>query len=151
MARLDEKVKSLIAVALSDLLIAFCLLSLPAPATDAQGVLESQLKDHREAIDDFAKLNITIDKILISPKPGLKFWQTRWKELKPSSAAIDLTQFVGKKTARAAIESGSFDAFHLKSMASSEERNFPYSYGTYDGKSRHLYTNDKFLVRILPA
>jgi hypothetical protein len=45
MARLDEKVKSLIAVALSDLLIAFCLLSLPTPAAEnAQGVLEIQIE-----------------------------------------------------------------------------------------------------------
>ena len=118
MARLDEKVKSLIAVALSDLLIAFCLLSLPAYAAENdQGVLEIQLKDHREAIDDFAKLNISIEKILVSPKPGLKFWQTGWKELQPSVAAVDLTQYIGKKTARVfrgEINPGSFDALHLK-------------------------------------
>src|SRR6266850_7441087 len=93
MARFDEKVKSLIAVAFCNLLIAFCLLSLPACAVgNDQGVLEIRLKDHREAIDDFAKLGITIDKILISPKPGLMFWQTGWKELTPSTATIDLTQ-----------------------------------------------------------
>ena len=74
MAHLGEKVKARIAVTLGNLLIAFCLLSLPAYAAENdQGVLEIQLKDHREAIDDFAKLNITIDKILISRKPGLKF------------------------------------------------------------------------------
>ena len=82
-----------------------------------QGILEIQIKDHREAIDDFAKLNITVDKILISPKPGLKFWQTGWKDLGASAETIDLTKFVGKKTARvfrSGIDAGAFDAIHLK-------------------------------------
>jgi Domain of unknown function (DUF4382) len=82
-----------------------------------QGVLQIQIKDHREAIDDFAKLNIHIDKILISPKPGLKFWQTGWKEFTPSIPTIDLTEYIGKKTAsifHRAIDAGSFDGFHLK-------------------------------------
>jgi Domain of unknown function (DUF4382) len=121
MARLDEKVKTLFAVASCILLIA-CLLFLPAYAADNdQGVLEIQLKDHREAIDDFAKLDITVDKILVSPKPGLMFWQTGWKELTPSTATIDLTQYVGKKSARifrGTINTGSFDAFHIKIKSS---------------------------------
>ena len=82
-----------------------------------QGILEIQIKDHREAIDDFAKFNINIDRILISPKPGLKFWQTVWKEFTPSIATIDLTEYVGKNTASVfhrAIPAGSFDGFHLK-------------------------------------
>ena len=122
MARLDKKVKALIAVASCSLLIAFCLLSLPARAADNdQGVLEIQLKDHREAIDDFAKLDITVDKILVSPKPGLMFWQTGWKTLTPSTTTIDLTQYVGKKSARifrGTINTGSFDAFHIKIKSS---------------------------------
>ena len=114
--------KALIAVAFCNLLIAFCLLSLPACAADNdQGVLEIRLKDHREAIDDFAKLDITVDKILISPKPGLMFWQTGWKELAPSTATIDLTQYVNKKSARifrSAINAGSFDALDIKIKSS---------------------------------
>jgi hypothetical protein len=81
------------------------------------GVLEIQITDHREAIEDFTKLNITIEKILISPKPGVKFWQTGWKEFAPSVATIDLTQYIGKKTARifrGAMNPGWFDALHLK-------------------------------------
>jgi hypothetical protein len=82
-----------------------------------QGILEIQIKDHRDAIDDFAKLIITIDKISVSPKPGLKFWQTGWKDLAVISQPVDLTKYVGKKTAqvfRAPIDAGAFDAFHLK-------------------------------------
>jgi uncharacterized protein DUF4382 len=100
------------------LLSAVCLFANPASAAERdQGVLEIQIKDHRDAIGDFAKLNITIDKILLSPKAGLKFWQTGWKEFSPETATIDLTQYIGKKTARVlrrSIDSGSFEAFHVK-------------------------------------
>lgn len=99
-------------------LIGFCFLAGPALAAERnQGVLEIQMKDHREAIEDFTKLNITIEKILISPKAGFKFWQTGWKEFAPSIATIDLTQHVGKKAAsvfRGAMNPGWFDALHLK-------------------------------------
>src|SRR5213594_3366028 len=118
LARLCQEVKSAVPFACCNLLIAFCLLALPALATERdQGVLEIRIKDHREAIDDFANVNITVDKILISPRPGLKFWQTGWKELSPSITVIDLTQYSGNKTARVfhhAIDAGWFDGIHLK-------------------------------------
>jgi hypothetical protein len=99
------------------LVLACCCLSSISRAADAQGVLEIQIKDHRDAIGDFAKLNIVIDKILLSPKPGFKFWQTGWKELRPDTATVDLTRYTGKKTSRVFrgfIDHGSFDAFHVK-------------------------------------
>lgn len=100
------------------LVITVCLSALPAFAVESNhGVLEIQIKDHRDAIGDFTRLNIVIDNLLISPKAGLKFWQLGWKELQTSVATVDLTQYVGKKTARVyrgEINSGSFDAFHLK-------------------------------------
>jgi len=80
-------------------------------------MLEIQVKDHRDAIGDFSGLKITIEKLLISPQPGLKFWRAGWYELQPNPNIIDLTQYVGKKTARifrGPIDAGSFDAFHLK-------------------------------------
>lgn len=86
-------------------------------AAELQGVLEIQIKDHRDAIGDFAKLDIVIDKILVSPKAGVKIWQTGWKELAASPDTVDLTKYVGKPTARvfrSNIDAGSFDAFHLK-------------------------------------
>ena len=82
-----------------------------------QGAFEVRIKDHREAIDDFSRLLLTIDSIAISPKPGLRFWQTSWKEFSPSQASLDLTKYVGKQSAkifRADIDAGAFDAFHLK-------------------------------------
>jgi hypothetical protein len=82
-----------------------------------QGAFEVRIKDHREAIDDFSRLLLTIDSIAISPKPGLRFWQTSWKEFSPSQASLDLTKYVGKESAkifRANIDAAAFDAFHLK-------------------------------------
>ncbi len=99
------------------LVLVCCCLASIARAAEPQGVLEIQIKDHRDAIGDFAKLNITIDKILLSPNAGLKFWQTGWKEFSPETATIDLTQYIGKKTARVlrrSIDPGSFEAFHVK-------------------------------------
>ena len=100
--------------------ILLLLFVLVAPAVAAQpdrGTFEVRIKDHREAIDDFSRLLITIDKIAISPRPGWKFWQTTWQELNPSPPSIDLTKYVGKDSAgvlRAAIDASAFDAFHLK-------------------------------------
>jgi Domain of unknown function (DUF4382) len=82
-----------------------------------QGTFEVRIKDHREAIDDFSRLLLTIDRVAISPKPGLRFWQTSWKELRTSQASVDLTKYVGTDSAmifRADIDAGAFDAFHLK-------------------------------------
>ena len=86
-----------------------------------QGVLEIQIRDHRDAIDDFARLDIIIEKILLSPRPGLKFWQTGWRELPVNPGSIDLTKYVGKHTARVyrgSLDTGSFDAFHIKLKSS---------------------------------
>ena len=94
-----------------------CLFSLADAAERAQGVLEIRIKDHRDAIGDFAKLNIHIDKILISANVGLRIWQTGWQELTASPDTVDLTKYIGKTTAkvlRSNIDAGPFDAFHLK-------------------------------------
>lgn len=93
------------------------VLALPLPAAQSdQGILEIRLKDHREAIDDFAKLTIVIEKILISPKAGLSFRPTGWKDLGARSETVDLTKYVKKTTSvfRGAVDAGSFDALHLK-------------------------------------
>jgi len=86
-------------------------------AQSARGILEIQLKDHREAIDDFTQVKLLIDKILVSPTSGLKFWQTEWQDIAPSSDSVDLTQFTGKKAARifrGEVGAGAFDAFNIK-------------------------------------
>jgi hypothetical protein len=98
-------------------LLLFVLVAAAGVARAEQGTLEVRIKDHREAIDDFSRLLITIDKIAISPRPGWKFWQITWQELNPSRTSIDLTKYVGKDSAvvlRAAVDAGGFDALHLK-------------------------------------
>jgi hypothetical protein len=88
-----------------------------AVAGPEQGTFEVRIKDHREAIDDFSRLILTVDKVAISPKPGLKFWQTSWKEFSASQVSVDLTKYIGKNSAkifRADIDVGAFDAFQLK-------------------------------------
>jgi hypothetical protein len=84
---------------------------------NGKGYCKFESKIHREAIGDFSKLTLTIAEILISVKPGLKFWQSRWKSLAPNTSSIDLTQYVGGKSTavfKGSLEPGSFDAVHLK-------------------------------------
>jgi Domain of unknown function (DUF4382) len=91
-----------------------------AGGAESQGILEIHIKDHREAIGDFEKLTLIIGEILISPKPGLKFWQISWKSLTAAPESIDLTRYVGKNRARVyrgSVDTGSFDAIHLKLKA----------------------------------
>ena len=99
------------------LLLGIGPLTRASAAQREQGILEIQIKDHREAIGDFAKLDITIEKLLVSPKPGLKFWRTGWHELKATPDTVDLTRYTGGtgvRVYRGAIDAGGFDAFHLK-------------------------------------
>ncbi len=75
-----------------------------------KGSLEIRVKDHRAAIDDFAKLDIPIDRIRVKP------WGN-WIDLKPDLASFDLTEYKNGKAAavfKGEIESGSFEGFHLK-------------------------------------
>jgi Domain of unknown function (DUF4382) len=100
------------------LLVVFSLCAATAVASAGnQGILEVRVKDHREAIGDFAKLILNVDEILVSPKPGLMFWQSGWKSLAVRPESIDLTKYVGKNSARlfrGSVDAGSFDAVHLK-------------------------------------
>lgn len=83
------------------------------------GTLEIEVRDHRQAIGDFAKFEITIDKVLLSPKPGL-FWQIGRKDLMPTVDKVDLTLYTGKRSAlifRGEVTPGTFEAIHLKLKA----------------------------------
>lgn len=92
-------------------------LAASAGAAENQGNFEVRIKDHREAIGDFSQLNVTIGDLLISPKPGFKFWQSGWKSLGATPEIIDLTKYAGKNSAgifRGTLNTGAFDAIHLK-------------------------------------
>lgn len=98
-------------------LLLFSFIASGVGANSGQGTLEIRLKDHREAIGDFSRLNLTIDQIALSPKAGLMFWQVAWNHLMPSVKSVDLTQYIGDKSIRVfrgSVDSGSFDAVHLK-------------------------------------
>jgi hypothetical protein len=93
------------------------LFVVPTAADSREGVLEVRVKDHREAIGDFSRLTVTLGEILVSPKPGLKFWQLGWKSLPVAPTVVDLTRYVGKDSARifrGSLDPGAFDAIHLK-------------------------------------
>lgn len=100
--------------------LALCLAMPATAAAPNQGVLEVRLKDHREAIGDFARLTVTVGEILISPRPGLMFWQSGWNSLAVAAETVDLTKYVGKNSARifrGSLNPGSFDAVNLKLKA----------------------------------
>lgn len=99
-------------------LFSCCLLVGCQPNSEAgtAGILEVRVKDHREAIADFARLEITVDGLRVSPRAGWKFWRVGWMDLDPSRQRIDLTQFTGKRAAtvfKGEMGSGTFDAIHL--------------------------------------
>jgi len=79
----------------------------PAPG---KGTLEIRVKDHRAAIDDFARLEVPVESIRLKPRGS-------WIDLKPDAPSFDLTAYKDGKAAtvfKGAIESGSFEGFHLK-------------------------------------
>lgn len=81
------------------------------------GSLEIHLTDHREAIGDFARLNVEIDTVRLHPKRLLSLRQSDWLDLQPIVASVDLTQYTDKRTIaiwRGELPSGRFEALHLK-------------------------------------
>jgi hypothetical protein len=117
MARRAEVAASALALAVIAFLLVENFIAAGFAAQREDGVLEIHIKDHRDAIGDFARLNIVIDKISLSPKAGLKFWKTGWKDFAANPDTIDLTKYVGKnrvRVYRGTLDAGSFEAFHLK-------------------------------------
>jgi len=116
-ARRAEVAGGALALAVTAFLLAVNFIAAGFAAQRQSGVLEIRIRDHRDAIGDFARLNIVIDKISLSPKAGIKFWQTGWKDFPANPDTIDLTKYVGKTSARVyrgTIDAGAFEAFHLK-------------------------------------
>lgn len=106
--------------------LAFFLLSVwlaPAALGAADvplAMLEIRVKDHREAIGDFSSLNISVGELRLSARSGLMLWQSSWKRLPVSTAAIDLTKYVGKNSARlfrGRVEAGTYEGIDLKLQA----------------------------------
>ncbi len=83
----------------------------------SKGTLEIRLKDHREAIGDFDKLEVSIKAVSLSPKTAMAPSKPAWKELIPSVKQVDLTRYTGKDSAvifNGKLARGHFEAIHLK-------------------------------------
>ena len=81
------------------------------------GTLEIHVTDHREAIGDFARLDVEIDTVRLHPKRLLSLRQKDWLDLQPSVASVDLTQYTDRRTLAiwsGELSAGRFEAVHLK-------------------------------------
>jgi hypothetical protein len=79
-------------------------------APRGKGTLEVKIKDHRAAIDDFAKLDVPIEAIRVKPSSS-------WIDAKPDVPAIDLTAYRKGNSItvyKSELEAGGFEGFHLK-------------------------------------
>ena len=93
--------------------------STPSDSDDASptGILEIHLTDHREAIGDFARLDVEIDTVRLHPKRLLSLRQADWLDLQPTVPSVDLTQVTEKRSIaiwRGELPTGRFEALHLK-------------------------------------
>ena len=115
------------AVALS-LPLAGCGTSSDSNDADATGTLEIHVTDHREAIGDFARLDVEIDTVRLHPKRLLSLRKSDWLDLQPSVASVDLTQVTEKRTIavwRGELPTGRFEAVHLKLQGAGGELKAP--------------------------
>ena len=111
------------AVALS-LALAGCGTASDSSDASATGTLEIHLTDHREAIGDFARLDVKIDTLRLHPKRLLSLRKSDWLDLQPSVASVDLTQVTEKRTIavwRGELPTGRFEALHLKLQSAGGE------------------------------
>lgn len=67
----------------------------PAESDNPAGTLEIRVKDHRDAIDDFKLLVLTIGGLRLSPDASLKSTDPGWIELVPKVDHFDLTHYKG--------------------------------------------------------
>jgi len=78
------------------------------------GTVEILLSDHREAIGDFARLTVEIDRLELHPATSAP--DSGWVVLSPSIEQADLTQLVGEASlliARQAVAAQTYDAIRL--------------------------------------
>lgn len=117
MTRLLKLLFLAIGIALS-LALAGC--DAPADSNDGAGptgTLEIHLTDHREAIGDFARLDVEIEAVRLHPKRMLSLLKSEWLDLQPAVASVDLTQYTERRTIaiwRGELPAGRFEAAHVK-------------------------------------
>jgi hypothetical protein len=75
-----------------------------------KGYLEIRVKDHRAAIEDFSKLEATIDAVRLKPSGS-------WIDFKPAVESFDLTAYTNGRfvaVLNEEIDGGPFEGVHLK-------------------------------------
>jgi len=95
------------------LLLGLIGVSCASSASD-QGQLEVRVHDHREAINDFGELWLTMSTVGIHPAGQPR--TEGWIELKPSVQKLDLTQYLDGQEAviaKAPVKAGSYNAVRL--------------------------------------
>jgi hypothetical protein len=78
------------------------------------GTVEIRLSDHREAIGDFARLTIEIDRLELHPASASP--ESGWIVLNPAITEADLTQLIGEASppvVSQAVAAQSYDAVRL--------------------------------------
>ena len=58
-----------------------------------EGTLEVRVKDHRNAIDDFQSLELSLGRLRLAPSARLKSTDPGWLELAPQLDRMDLTRY----------------------------------------------------------
>ena len=82
------------------------------PAQD--GAIEILISDHREAIEDFERLMVEVERVDLHTAGSPT--EQGWIELSPQVALVDLTQVVGEASLsilRQPVRAGSYDAVRL--------------------------------------
>lgn len=102
-------------ISASFLLILGLLLVSCSSGADSPGRIEVQITDHREAIGDFDRLDITIERIGVHPAIAAR--TEGWMDFEPDTAVVDLTQVLDGRTAailEAELPTGEYDAMRLQ-------------------------------------
>lgn len=90
------------------------VLTAACSALPGVGTVEIRLSDHREAIGDFARLTVEIDRLELHPASASP--ESGWIVLKPAITEADLTQLIGEASitvVRQAVAAESYDAVRL--------------------------------------
>ncbi|MAS35484.1 MAG: hypothetical protein CL610_15845 [Anaerolineaceae bacterium] len=101
-------------ISASFLLILSLLLASCASGAVSPGRIEMRITDHREAIGDFDRLDITIERVGVHPASAAR--TAGWMDFEPDTAAVDLTQVLDGRTAailEAELPAGEYDAVRL--------------------------------------
>lgn len=97
------------------LFVLISLLVSCASGVDSPGRIEVRITDHREAIDDFDRLDITIEDIGVHPVNAAR--TEGWTDFEPGTTVVDLTQVLDGRMAtilEAELPAGEYDAMRLR-------------------------------------